>query len=379
VAAPVDERCRSSSRPNTGKSGKNKKKSPMQDDPRAVGIRETLGRYLTDMKKDHVYIAKNVLAAARLDVDSRTPYMGNGKGGRPGIIYDDVSPFKKMKSIQVLESEAPRNIDGIRLKVKHITKPNTSTVREIFVPTVLSKVTPGVLVPRKCRHFTTLRNNILGENEEEMRYLPYFGEGAEEDVLEGLDLSDWFTDKTKSSVEDGKTMECKLPSPYELNTVLTRLDASFYISFMKNFLEEVDVSLDAVILYLIGDISQMYADQNSALARRKSTLPKDFDLTDPKVKTAQKKATSVELSELYAAETVCRVFKEMTGISVWEVAKKLSSVVKDSLSPTKQMTTGASAVLNETGDKEVALLTGGNPWPYSLDSYASLCCVVCYM
>jgi hypothetical protein len=202
---PVVER--SPSRPKAPTNSKTKKKSPVLDDPRAVQVQEVLSGFLTDTKKDHVYIAKNALAAARQDIDSRTPYMGNGKGGVKGIIYDDVSPFKKMKPIQVDESQAPKGVHGIRLRVKHITKPNTAAVKEIFVPTVLAKVTPGILEPRKCRHFTTLRTNILGENEEEMRYLPYFGEGAEEDILEGLQLSELFVDKTKSSVEDGKTME----------------------------------------------------------------------------------------------------------------------------------------------------------------------------
>jgi hypothetical protein len=199
----------SPSRPKASSNSKTKTKNPFLDDPKAIQIQEVLSGFINDTKRDHVYIAKNVLAAARQDIDSRTPYMGNGQGGVKGIIYDDVSPFKKMKSIQVDESQAPKGVDGIRLKVKHITKPNTAAVKEIFVPTVLAKVTPGILEPRKCRHFTTLRNNILGENEEEMRYLPYFGEGAEEDILEGLQLSELFVDKTKSSIEDGKNMERK--------------------------------------------------------------------------------------------------------------------------------------------------------------------------
>ncbi|KAA8903843.1 hypothetical protein FN846DRAFT_47049 [Sphaerosporella brunnea] len=229
-----------------------------------------------DMKKDHVYIAKNALAAARHDIESRTPH--------PGIIYDEVSPFKKMKSIQVEENQAPKGANGIRFRVKHITKPNTAAFQDIFIPTVLAKATPGIMVPRKCRHFTTLRNNILGENEEEMRYLPYFGEGAEDDVLDALELSDLFIDKTKSSIEDGRIMEC----------------ASFYNSFMLDFLMEVDVSLDAIIQYLIGDISQKDAD----LAGRKALLPNDFNGNDPKLESAKARANSVAPTELKDAERI---------------------------------------------------------------------------
>jgi hypothetical protein len=148
---------------------------------------------------------------------------------------------------------------------------------------------------------------------------------------------------------------------------------------MKDFLAEVKVSLDAVIQYLIGDINAMGTDPEGALARRQATLPKDFDLKDPKVIAAKEKATLVEKSELEKAEIVCRVFKETTGISIWEVVKKMSSVVKDSMSPIKQTTSAATAAPNHRGDKDIALMTGGNPWPYSLDSYASLNCMVCYM
>jgi hypothetical protein len=148
---------------------------------------------------------------------------------------------------------------------------------------------------------------------------------------------------------------------------------------VKDFLAEVNVSLDAVIQYLIGDINSMSTDPEAALTRRQAALPKDFDLTDPKVIAAKGKATLVKRSELEKAEIVCSLFKEATGISIWEVVKKMSSVVKDSMSPIKQTTSGATAAPNHRGDKDIALMTGGNPWPYSLDSYASLNCMVCYM
>jgi len=186
------------------------KAAPAPLDARSLEIKEILQRYLTDMKKDNVCLVKNVLAEARADLDSRSVYSSDGKGGHRNIIYDDVSPFKKMKSKQKLLRDVDvSKQEGFAFKVRHFTKPGPSTLNEIYVPTVPCNVTPGTPLPRKCRAYTTLRSNIIADNQEEMRYLPYFGEDdSEKNPLTDLRLGELFVDKTASN-QDAMNMECK--------------------------------------------------------------------------------------------------------------------------------------------------------------------------
>ena len=153
-----------------------------------------------------------------------------------------------------------------------------------------------------------------------------------------------------------------------------------YSNFIKDFLQEVDVSEEAVTQYLIGNLRSLAetGDYREIKARRKAALPDDFDLEDPRIIAAQRNSKEVPLADLVAAERVCRVFMETTKISIWEVIKETCDAVKNSLSPTKHTATSASA-LYEQREREVAAISGGNSWPYSLDSYHELSCVMCFM
>ena len=173
-------------------------------DTQNSGIYAILQKYLTAMKKDHVYMARSVLAAARLDLNQQERIR---KEERPGVIYDEEDPFMDMARIDVPETEAGRR-DGVTFKVTFYKKANVATVNYICAPTTMSKVSPGTPLPRKCRNYTTLRNNILADNEEEMRYLPYFGEAADDDEFRKLHLEDLYIDKTNECAEEGRIMEC---------------------------------------------------------------------------------------------------------------------------------------------------------------------------
>ena len=165
-----------------------------------------------------------------------------------------------------------------------------------------------------------------------------------------------------------------------MNMADSCLDAAMYGIFINEFLKELRVPLNAIVQYLVGDISQMHggADPAGRDARRNKALPDDFEIDDSKVRAALQNLKPAIASQLSQAEHVCRVFKEMTKISLWEVVKRISRTIKNnaSMSPTK--IPGIVGPGDKTG-KEIASMTGGNPWPYSLDSYASLNCLVCYM
>jgi len=149
---------------------------------------------------------------------------------------------------------------------------------------------------------------------------------------------------------------------------------------MDDFLAEVKVSIHAMTHYLTGDIQQLGGDYQENDLHRARALPDHFEPQDIKIMVARTRlAWPVGAEELKAAETVCRIFKQTTAVSAWEVIRKVSQPVKNSMFPTKYTTTGASALVGKKGDNQIETHIGGNPWPYSLDSYAHLYCLVCFM
>ena len=156
-----------------------------------------------------------------------------------------------------------------------------------------------------------------------------------------------------------------------------------YTTFIHDFLQDLDLSFDAIIGYLVGDITGI----NNGIpkrteALRASALPKDFDREDVKIKTLRERLGTVTMEELERAESVCRVFRQQTKISMWDVVKRVAPVIRDCLSSAK-VSNGGGAFAKDTDDgskeKEIAAQTGGNPIPYSLESYATLNCLLCYM
>lgn len=165
--------------------------------------RTLLKKHLTEMQKTHAYIVKSALTAARLDLNARKL--------PPNIIYDRVSPFKGMKSIEITSAEAKeRKCDVGKFAVKFHGK---GVENKFLVPAVISVTPKGLAQMPKYHSYTTLRNNILADDDEVMRYFPYFGEDAEEEEINQLNLEDTFVDRTKASAEDGRRSECELHPP----------------------------------------------------------------------------------------------------------------------------------------------------------------------
>lgn len=158
-----------------------------------------------------------------------------------------------------------------------------------------------------------------------------------------------------------------------------------YTTFINDFLRDLGLNVVVVTNYLIGDISRIHhgANQSRNDAIRRESLPDDFDLEDAKLKYLRESLEPVNVKDLEKAEPVCRVFKQQTKVSIWEVVKRANQMVKDSISPAK-LSTGATGTSRKEQreaerEREVAMLTGGNPQPYSLESYAVLNCLLCFM
>ncbi|KAI5803899.1 hypothetical protein EDC01DRAFT_478286 [Geopyxis carbonaria] len=169
-------------------------------------IANMLQNYITDMKRDQVYIVKNCLAAARHVMNKVPVYRGAESPGRPGILYDEVSPFKDMEALDVSQPTGP---DTIRLTAVHYPKTHTSSQHKLFLTPKFAETPKHLPEIPKYRHYITLRANLVAENEENLRYYPYFGEeDAESEAARQLRLEELFIDQTKKSSEVNQRLEC---------------------------------------------------------------------------------------------------------------------------------------------------------------------------
>lgn len=144
-----------------------------------------------------------------------------------------------------------------------------------------------------------------------------------------------------------------------------------YTTFLLPFLADLRLSLSAVTSYLIGP-------NPSSESKRQAALPDDFDFEDPKVNACREALESVSVEDLDRAESVCKVWKEETGVSLWEVVKRVDVMVKDNISATRIKVEGKAPDECDEAAREAKEATG-NPAPYSLESYAALNCLLCFM
>lgn len=329
-------------------------------------VKAVLHSYLSEMKEDHAYVVRNSLAAARLDINQRQVYKGNGIGGLPGIQYDDESPFKDMHSVAITTAKAaelkPNEIK--KFTAFHYLKPHTASHHKLILKTaVLRSISPPPPEVPKYRCFTTLRKNISADNDENLRYLPYFGEDAQDEDSTRMELQELYVDKTAQTVREGHITEW----------------AWMYEPWLEDFLGELGLDGRIIGYYLVGDISKIRGgnDPQNTEVRREESLPDGFDPTDEKIMKIKAKLNDkyrdFSASELEKCEMVAHVFKEMTDVSLWDCVKNRSTVGGHTLSPSK-----TKDGLSETASGMKAW-TGGSPWPYSLESYALMSCAICYM
>lgn len=187
-----------------------KKKLDQELDAKSSASRSLLLRYLLDMKKIHAHIVRSSLTAARLDINAQSTYDGTPGSGNSSVSYDSQSPFADMPGIDTTVAEAKeRGLDVGKFNVRYHNKPHAPSEYRLVVSAVVAE-TPKTLekVP-KYHSYTTLRNNILSDDDDVMRYYPYLGEDAGDEDINQLNLEETFVDRTRASAEEGKKNECK--------------------------------------------------------------------------------------------------------------------------------------------------------------------------
>lgn len=155
-----------------------------------------------------------------------------------------------------------------------------------------------------------------------------------------------------------------------------------FVDYVDRFLSEFDLDTNAVSSYLIGDLSKTGWSQSRKDIREKY-FPEDFDTSEANIEQAIQKLKPVSNTALEKAETVCAVFNEVMEFSLWEVVQRANEAVRESMAPARTSGGNQGSASKMAGGKTaadaVAQLTGGNPQPYSLESYAALNCLYCYM
>jgi len=186
-----------------------RKKLDQELDARSAPCKLLLQKHLLQMKKTHAYIVRGSLTAARLDINARGYYDGTPGSGTPGISYDEVSPFTDMGNIDITATEAKeRKIDVGRLYIRHHSKPHALSEHRLVLPAKVAETPKDLEKVPKYHSYTTLRNNILSDDDEIMRYYPYLGDEAGDDEINQLSAEETFIDRTRATAEEGKKDEC---------------------------------------------------------------------------------------------------------------------------------------------------------------------------
>jgi hypothetical protein len=190
-----------------------------------------------------------------------------------------------------------------------IWKNHNSKPIEVRMTAPLTKH-PSVSEPvPKYSSYTSLRRNVLAEDDDKLRYFPYFGD----DINDGGALQELYSDWTKN-----------------LPTVHRRSEqAAMLASTAEKFLAETGLSFYDAVHYLIGNIETIVPHATSTeeleLAireRKKSSLYHDFELEPAKQKLYLDSIPPPTPAGLAIAPAICKAWKDATSISLWDVIKR---------------------------------------------------------
>ncbi|KAK9337883.1 hypothetical protein V1521DRAFT_447392 [Lipomyces starkeyi] len=282
-------------------------------------IRQELRQHIIQVRQKHEAVVSELLTDSRL---------------QSGIRSEAVkSPLVERWS---LEDFVPEAKASQRMQMKFtITTFNKNTHSAPLKKQIIkqSVSVPFVTSLPLYKDYTPLTTGVNVEDDEILRYLPYFGENGEED---GLNLEEMFEDKTESHAE-----------------VLRREKAQFLAADFFNFMANYGLSKSQLVSYFLYNVG-------SNAVVRKLVLPDKFELDEKKRKLLEEHTRKLDSSLVWKIELICRIFKEITRTSIWEILN---------LYP-------ANALID---DRRSSLRNSQSTAAFSLDSYASLLCSFCFM
>jgi hypothetical protein len=213
----------------------------------------------------------------------------------------------------------------------------------------LTKHSSAALPVPKYSSYTSLRRNVLAEDDDKLRYFPYFGD----DINDGGALQELYSDWTKN-----------LPTVHRRSEL-----AAMLTDIAEKFLDETGLSYYDALHYLIGNIETVYPQASSPeereqarRERRKAALYNDFEIEPAKKKLYLDSVPPPTPAGLAIAPAVCKAWKEITTISLWDVIKN-----------------GKAGNSEKQGQTLPALLDKDKASAYySVGTVHSLKCLVCF-
>ncbi|KAK9363792.1 hypothetical protein V1504DRAFT_444559 [Lipomyces starkeyi] len=282
-------------------------------------IRQELRQHIIQVRQKHEAVVSELLTDSRLQSGIRSEAVN--------------APLAERRS---LEDFVPGAKASQRMQMKFtITTFNKNTHSALLKKQIIkqSVSVPFVTSLPLYKDYTPLTTGVNVEDDEILRYLPYFGENGEED---GLNLEEMFEDKTESHAE-----------------VLRREKAQFLAADFFNLMANYGLSKSQLVSYFLYN-----GGSNSVV--RKLVLPDKFELDEKKRKLLEEHTRKLDSNLVWKIELICRIFKELTRTSIWEVLN---------LYP-------ANALID---DRRSSLRNSQSNAAFSLDSYSSLLCSFCFM
>ncbi|KAI9767146.1 MAG: hypothetical protein M1840_005935 [Geoglossum simile] len=274
-----------------------------------------LRNYMLEIAEDHNYFVTGML----LNDNVRSGKSAT-KCGRfycaPTEHAEAESPIKDMKAIQF--PSMPKGLyDGAKYgKLSAVIwKNHNSKAIEGKMTVPLTKHSSAALPVPKYSSYTSLRRNVLAEDDDKLRYFPYFGD----DINDGGALQELYSDWTKN-----------LPTVHRRSEL-----AAMLTNIAEKFLEETGLSYYDALHYLIGDIETAFPlasspeqrertrreREQARRERKKAALYDDFEIDPAKQKLYLDSVPPPTPAGLAIAPAVCRAWKEVTTISLWDVIK----------------------------------------------------------
>ncbi|KAK9263474.1 hypothetical protein V1519DRAFT_496124 [Lipomyces tetrasporus] len=283
-------------------------------------IRRELRRYIIRVQQEHEALVNVLLTKSRVQSGSHNEAVRTR--GADGWLLEDFIPPKAKTS--------QRNQMKFSIVTFHKNTHAAPLKKQIVKESVL---VPFVRPLPLYKDYTSLTTGVNVEDDEFLRYLPYFGENGEED---GLDLEEMFEDKTESQAE-----------------ILRREKAQFLAVDFFNFIANYGLTKGQLVSYFLYHVG-------SNAAAQKQVLPDKFELDEKKWKLLEEHTRKLDARLVRKVELICRIFKDMTKTSVWEILNLCA----------------ANALIE---DKRSSLRSSQSTAAFSLDSYSSLLCSFCFM
>ncbi|GAB7338479.1 hypothetical protein MBLNU457_4759t2 [Dothideomycetes sp. NU457] len=288
--------------------------TPMSEDhdlSTMSGMQIELKRFLIEYRNDSRYMAVTSLSRARrlvLEKRTESDHPAHGEhiqiNGLRGARHS-VSPFKRMKGLQKsLEGRPTKNavmmsleeLDAagrkLKVAVRHVEAPTTTWVDE-------DEEVPSYF------HCVNLKTNVLGYNQKQLWYQPYFGEKAQDEIYA----------KLKGFDSDSEARR----------TTLLRGEQSRAIrEYVEAALEHIECPESAVLYHLLRpDLTGA-----EAVARQPS-CKELFDRNALRWQRVFSKLPQPSELELSKAALVCAAFLKLANYSLWHVVRKSSLCALD--------------------------------------------------